>query len=133
MLRAASLRRDVLVLDSYRRAWGGRMRNLLILMVATLCLGLSLARPVRAQNSHRREQLKQLKIRQKLERKNLKVQEKNRQLSFRHQRISKASRLQAKHQMQRERREMHAKQRDEKQDLKDSRRALTERQRAYGQ
>jgi hypothetical protein len=123
----------MLALDSYRRAWGGRMRNLLILMVATLCLGFSLGRPVRAQNSNRREQVKQLKIRQKLERKNLKVQEKNRRLSFKHQPISKASRLQAKHQMQRERREMRAKQRDEKQDLKDSRKVLTERQRAYGQ
>jgi uncharacterized protein HemX len=132
-LEPQSLRRDKLASGSHLSAGGGRMRNLLIVMVATLCLGFSLASTVRAQSSNLREQRKQLKVRQKQERKTLKLLQKNQNHSRKGQVISKAVRLQAKHQRQRDRRAMRDRQKDERQDLKDRQRALRESQRAYGQ
>lgn len=127
-----SWRRDKLASDSHLSAGGGRMRNLLIVMVATLCLSFSLASTVRAQSSSLKEQRTQLKVLQKRERKALKLLEKNHKHSLKGQVISKAARLQAKHQMQRDHRAMRDRQKDEMQDLKDRQRALRESQRAYG-
>jgi uncharacterized protein HemX len=109
------------------------MRNLLIVMVAMLCLGSGLASTVRAQNSSLKQQRKQLKLRQKQEWKALKLLQKNQKRSRKSLSVSKAMRLQLKHQMERERRAMQEKQKDEMQDLKDRQRALKENQRAYGQ
>jgi hypothetical protein len=128
-----SLRRDKLASGSHLSAGGGRMRNLLIVMVATLCLGFSLASTVRAQSSSLIEQRQQLKVLQKRERKALELLQRNQKHSLKGQVISKAARLQAKHQMQRDRRAMRDRQKDEMQDLKDRQRALKESQRAYGQ
>ena len=110
------------------------MRKYLIVMVATMCLGISLAAAVRAQNVDWRAQRKQLKSQQKLERNALKVQQQNMQAVLEEPSGFPAlSALRQTHQMQRERRDLKQKQKDAMQDLKDRQRALKEMQRAYGQ
>ncbi len=108
------------------------MRKYLIVMVATMCLGISLATTVRAQNIDWRAQRKQLNSHQKLERHYLKVEQKNRKKSWNSRRVSRAERAQANHQMQRERRNLKQRQKDAVQDMKDRRRSLGEMRRAYG-
>jgi hypothetical protein len=108
------------------------MRNFLIVMVATMCLGISLAESVRAQGGDWRGQRTQLKAQQKIERKAQKRQQQNVKQSWKNQRISNATRDQAKHQMQRERRDLKQRQKDARQDLKDRQKALRETQRIYG-
>ena len=127
-----SLWRDKLASGSHLSAWGGRMRNYLIVMVATMCLGISLASMVRAQNVDWQAQRKQLKSQQKLERNALKVQQQNRKRSWNAGRTTRAERAKANHQMQRERRDLKQKQKDAMQDMKDRRRSLKDMQRAYG-
>jgi hypothetical protein len=105
------------------------MRNLLVVMIATLILSLSVASPVRAQNSNLREQSKQLKLQQKRERNALKIQQKNIKASWNKQPVSKAIRLQSKHQMERDWRSMRERQKDARQDLADHQRTLRDRQR----
>ena len=107
------------------------MRNYLIVMVATICLGIGLATPTRAQNIDWQTQRKMLKSQQKLEWHELQVQQQGRKLSWKHQRVSGAQREQASHQMQRERRDLKQKQKDAMQDMKDRQRSLGEMQRAY--
>ncbi len=64
------------------------MRKYLIVMVATMCLGISLATTVRAQDVDWRAQQKLLKSQQKLERHALKVQQQNRKRSWKSRRVS---------------------------------------------
>jgi uncharacterized protein HemX len=128
-----SLRRDKLASGSHLSARGGSMRNYLIVMVATMCLGISLASTVRAQNADWRAQRQQLKLQQKRERDALKVQQRNIKQSWKNARVSSAMRAETKHQMQRASRDLKQKQKDTMQDLKDRQRALKENQRIYGQ
>jgi len=127
-----SLRQKELVSGSHLSARGGRMRNYLIVMVATICLGISLATEARAQNVDWHSQQKMLKSQQKLERHDLQVQQQNRKLSWKGQKTSSAQRAQANHEMQRERRDLKQRQKDARQDLKDRRRNVGDMQRAYG-
>lgn len=105
------------------------MRNLLVVIIATLVLSLSVASPVQAQNSNPREQIKQLKLQQKRERNALKIQQKNIKASWNKQPVSKAIRLESKHQMERDWRSMRERQKNARQDLADQQRALRDRQR----
>jgi len=105
------------------------MRNILIVIVATMCLGSGLATVLRAQNTDWHLQQHQLKSQQKLERNALKIRQRNIKHSWRNSRVSSATRIQAKHQMQRERRDLGQRQRDARQDLRDRQRALRENQR----
>jgi len=109
------------------------MRNYLIVMVATVFVGISLATAVRAQNIDWRAQVKQLKSQQKLERDALKVRQRNVKQSWKTARVSSATRAQGTHRMQRERRDLIQKQKDELQNLKDRQRASKENQRMSGQ
>ena len=127
-----SLQQNELVSGSHPSARGGRMRKYLIVMVATICLGISLATGVRAQSVDWHAQQKMLKSQQKLEWHALKVQQQNRKLSWKGQQTSSAQRAQANHEMQRERRDLRQRQRDARQDLKDRRRNVGDIQRAYG-
>ena len=127
-----TLRRDELVSGSHLSARGGRMRNYLIVMVATICLGFSLATEARAQNVDWNAQGKMLKSQQKLERSALKVQQQNRKLSWKSQRTNPSQVAQANHEMQRERRDLKQRQKDARQDLKDRQRSTRDMQRAYG-
>ena len=110
------------------------MLNYLIVMVATMCLGFSLATTARAPNNvDWRAQQRQLKSLQKQERNALKVQQRNIKRSWKDARASSATRAQALHQMQRERRDLIQKQKDALQNLKDLQRASKENQRMNGQ
>jgi len=126
-----SLRREELVSGSHLSARGGSMRNYLIVMVATICLGIGLAAEARAQNVDWHAQQKMLKSQQKLEWHALKVQQQNRKLSWKGQKTSAPQRAQANHEMQRERRDLKQRQKDARQDLKDRRRNVGDMQRAY--
>lgn len=108
------------------------MRKFLIVMVATMCLGISLAGTVQAQDSDFRSLQQQLKSQQKRERDALKVQQQNIKQSWKNAQVSSATRAQAKHQMQRDRRNLKQKQKDAMQNLKDQQRAWKENQRNYG-
>jgi hypothetical protein len=108
------------------------MRNFLIVMVTTMCMGISLASVVRAQDFDWRGQRKQLKAQQKVERIALKRQQQSAMRSWKTFAVSKAARTQAKHQMQRDRRNLHQRQKDALQDLKDRQRIFKETSKAYG-
>jgi uncharacterized protein HemX len=108
------------------------MRNYLIVMVAAMCLGISLASTVQAQNTDFRTLQQQLKLQQKRELDALKLQQRNIKQSWKNAQVSNATRAQAKHQMQRDRRNLIQKQKDAMQNLKDQQRALKESQRTYG-
>jgi biopolymer transport protein ExbB/TolQ len=108
------------------------MRKYLIVMVATMCLGISSATAVRAQNVGWSAERKQLKAQQKLEFNALKVQQRNRKQSWNRQRVTSAERAQANHQMKRERRNLKQRQKDALQDLKDRQKAVSDMNRAYG-
>jgi hypothetical protein len=108
------------------------MRNFLIVMVTTMCMGISLASVVRAQVFDWRGERKQLKAQQKLERVVLKRQQDNVKRSWKNSGISKAMRAQAKHQMQRDRRNLYQRQKDALQDLKDRQRVFKESRKIYG-
>ncbi|MGD0220824.1 MAG: hypothetical protein ABSF71_00690 [Terriglobia bacterium] len=108
------------------------MRKYLIVVIATICLGIGLAAPVRAQHVDWQAQRKMLKSQQKLEWHALKVQQQNRRLSWKGQRVSSAQRAQANHQMQRERRDLKMRQKDAMQDAKDRNRSLRAVQHSYG-
>ena len=109
------------------------MRNYLIVMVATMCLGFSLATTARAQNNvDWRAQQRQLKSLQKQERNALKAQQRNIKRSWKDARASSATRIEAKHQMQRDLRNLKQKQKDALQNLKDQERAFKEYQRNSG-
>jgi hypothetical protein len=108
------------------------MRKYLIVMVATMCLGIISAGVVRAQGPDWRSQQHQLKLQQKRELNALKMQHQNIKRSWKNARVSSATRAQTKHQMQREIRDMKQRQKDAMQDLKDRQRALKESQRMYG-
>jgi len=108
------------------------MRKYLIVMVATMCLVISSATTVRAQDVGWGAQRKQLKTQQKLERNALKVQQRNRKQSWNRRSVSSAERAQANHQMQRERRNLKQRQKDAMQDMKDRQKALNEMNRSYG-
>ena len=108
------------------------MRNLLILMLVGLALAFSVER-LQAQRFELKTETKQLKARQKEERKALKRQEKYTKQSWKGHPVPKSVKLQAKHQMQRQRRQVLERQRNDRQDLKDRQRALKESQkRTYG-
>ena len=109
------------------------MRNCLIVMVATMCLGFGFAPTVRAQNVDWRAQVKQLKAQQKLDLNALKARQRSVKQSWKNTQVSPATRAQAKHQMQRERRDLIQKQKDALQNLKDLQRASKENQRMNGQ
>ena len=109
------------------------MRKYLIVMVATICLGISLASAARGQHANLRAERQQLNLQQKRERGALKVQHRNIKQSWKNARVSSATRTEAKHQMQRASRDLNQKQKDARQDLKDQQRALKENQRIYGQ
>lgn len=109
------------------------MNRYLIVVIATICLGVSLAAPARAQHVDGRTQQKMLKSQQKLEWHALKVQQQNRRLSWKGQRVSSTQRTQANHQMQRERRDLKMRQKDALQDAKDRGRSLRAVQHSYGQ
>ena len=109
------------------------MRNYLIVMVATVCLGLGLTTALRAQNSNWRAQQQQLKTQQKLERNALKVRQRNIKQTWKNSHVSNVTRTQAKHQMQREHRDLVQRQKDARQDLKDRQKALKENRRGYHQ
>ncbi len=106
------------------------MRNYLVVMVATICLGVGLATGARAQNIDWHTQQKMLKSQQKLEWHTLKVQQQNRVLSWKGQKTSPSQRALAMHEMQRERRDLKQRQKDARQDLKDRRRSVGDMQRA---
>ena len=126
-----SLRRDEFVSGSHLSARGGSMRNYLIVMVATICLGICLATQVRAQNVDWHAQQKMLKSQQKLAWHALQVQQQNRKLSWKGQKTSGLDRDRANHEMQRERRDLKQKQKDARQDLKDRQRSTRDMQHAY--
>jgi len=107
------------------------MRKAFIGIIAVICLGGILCGPAQGQSESPRDQLKQLKARQKQERANWKLQETNLKRSLKQQEAPKAMRLEERHRMQRDRCAMLAKQRDERQELKDKQRVLSERQKAY--
>jgi hypothetical protein len=107
------------------------MRKYLVVMVATMCLGVSLASLVQAQNNDWGAQRKQLKVQQKRERNALKIQQRNIKQSWKNSRVPSATRTEAKHQMQRSSRDMKQKQKDAIQDLKDRQKSLKESQRMY--
>ena len=108
------------------------MRKFLIVMVATMCLGISLAGTVQAQDSDYKLLQQQLIAQQKRERDALKAQQQNITKSWKNAQVSSATRAQAKHQMQHARRDLKQKQKDALQNLKDQQRALKENQRIYG-
>jgi len=123
---------DKLASGSHQSAWGGRMRNYLIVMVATMCLGISLASTVQAQNTDFRTLQQQLKLQQKRELNALKAQQRSIKQSWKTTQVSNATRAQAKHQMQRDRRNLIQKQKDALQDLKDQQRANKQYERNSG-
>jgi len=125
------LRLGELASGSHLSAGGGRMRKYLIVMVATMCLVISSATTVRAQDVGWGAQRKQLKTQQKLERNALKVQQRNRKQSWNRRSVSSAERAQANHEMQRERRNLKQRQKDAMQDMKDRQKALNEMNRSY--
>jgi Spy/CpxP family protein refolding chaperone len=126
------LAQNQFVSGSHLSARGGRMRNYLIVMVATMCLGTCLATMARAQNNvDWHAQQKMLKGQQQLAWHALKVQQHNRKLSWNGHQTSASQRAQADHEMQRERRDLKQKLRDERQDLKDRRRSSRDMQHAY--
>jgi len=128
-----STRQDKLVSGSHLSAWGGRMRKYLIVMLASMCLGISLAIPARAQTVDWKAQIRQMKSQQKLERNALKMQQRNMKNSWKTQHTNSAQRAQANHQMERERRDLKQRQKDAKQDLKDRQKSLNAMQHAYNQ
>ena len=107
------------------------MRNYLIVMVATICLGICLATWARVQNVDWHAQQKMLRSQQKLDWHALKVQQQNRKLSWKGQKTSPSQRAQAIHEMQRERRDLKQRQKDARQDLRDRQRSTRDMQRAY--
>ena len=109
------------------------MRRYLIVMLATICLGMGLATEVRAQNVDWHAQVKMLKSQQKLERHALQVQQQNRRLSWKGQKVSGLDRGRANHEMQREVRDMKQRQKDARQDMKDRRKSVGAMQRINGQ
>jgi len=109
------------------------MRNVLIVTVATLCFGFSLAGSTRAQDINFRDERRNLNALYKQDWNALKVRQKNQMQSLRGREVSPAVRAEAKHKMQRERRALRDKHKDEMQELKDRQRALRESQRIYGQ
>lgn len=109
------------------------MRKYLIVMVAAMCLGISSASAVRAENADWRSQQKQLKAHQKIERNALRAQQRNIKRSWKNVHVSSASRTETKHQMQRSSRDLNQRQKDAMQDLRDRQKALKENQRVYGQ
>ncbi|MDR3678242.1 MAG: hypothetical protein P4N24_22370 [Acidobacteriota bacterium] len=109
------------------------MRNYLIVMAATICLGFTLAGTVRAQNVDWRAQQQLLKVQQKRERDALKIQQRNIKQSWKNARVSSAMRDESNHQMQRASRDLKQRQKDARQDLKDRQKALQENRRNYGQ
>jgi biopolymer transport protein ExbB/TolQ len=125
------LGRKEFVSGSHLSARGGSMRNYLIVMVATICLGICLATQVRAQNVDWHAQQKMLKSQQKLAWHALQVQQQNRKLSWKGQKTSGLDRDRANHEMQRERRDLKQKQKDARQDLKDRQRSTRDMQHAY--
>jgi hypothetical protein len=127
-----SLGRDGLASGSRQIACGGTMRNYLIVMVATMCLGISLAATVRAQDVDWRAQERQLKALQKQERNALKVQQRTLKQSLKNPQVSGVTRTQAKHQMQRDHRNLIEKQKDALQNLKDQEKAYKEYRRTTG-
>jgi len=130
--RPQSLGRDKLASGSHLSAWGGSMRKFLIVMVATMCLGISLAGTVQAQDSDYKLLQQQLIAQQKRERDALKAQQQSIKQSWKTKPVSGAYRAEATHQMQRDRRNLLQKQKDARQDLKDRQRAWQENQRNYG-
>ncbi len=109
------------------------MRNLLILMVAAIVLGLACAQPCAAQEYNPKLDRQQLKARQKQERKTLKMKEKYAKASWKDPSVDKIARLQMKHQMEQERRALLERQRNERQNLEDRQRLLKENAKLYGQ
>jgi hypothetical protein len=125
-----SIRQDKLVSDSHLSAWGGRMRKYLIVMIASMCLGISLAPSARAQGVDWKAQRRQIKSQQKIEWNSLKTQQHNIKQSWKTQHTSSAQRALASHQMQRERRDLKQRQKDVMQDLRDRQKSLSSMQRA---
>jgi lipopolysaccharide export LptBFGC system permease protein LptF len=104
------------------------MRTILVVLFAAVTFGFVHTGVAWAQGYSPKLEIKQLKARQKAERKALKLRQKYTKQSWKNQNVSKAVRIQMKHQMQREERELREKQKDERQDLKDQQRLLKERQ-----
>jgi hypothetical protein len=109
------------------------MRTSLIIMVATLCLGVGLATETRAQTIDWNAQMQALKAQQKLEWHALQVQHQTRRNSWKGLEVSGLDRSRANHEMQREARDLKQKQKDARQDLKDRQKALGAMQRGYAQ
>jgi len=108
------------------------MRNYLMVMVATIGLGMSLASAFPARDADWQAQQKQLKVQQKLERKALKDQQRNVKQSWKNSRVDSATRAYTKHQMQRASRDLKLKQKDARQDMKDRHKQLQAMERVYG-
>ena len=109
------------------------MRNLLILMVAAVLLGIASAPRCAGQDYSPKLERQQLKARQKQELKTLKLKENYAKASWKSADVSKPARTQMKHQMEQERRALRERQRNERQDLKDRQQMLKEGEKLYGQ
>ena len=108
------------------------MRNLLILMVAGLVMVFAAGTLLAGQDYDQKAAVKQVRARQKEERKALKLKQKNLSQSLKNHPLPKATRVQMKHQAARERRDLRQKQKDELQQMKDRQRIVRESQKAYG-
>ncbi len=84
-----------------------------------------------AQDLNFKAEQKQLKLRQKQERKSQRLQHTYRKRSFNGQPVIKSVRVQAKHERQKEDRALRERQKNERQDLKDRQRLARETQRQY--
>jgi TolA-binding protein len=101
------------------------MRKVFVVLF-TLGLAVGLSSWLVAQDFHL--ETKQVKNRQKEEKKALKLKHKFAKQTMGGRDLPKSVRAQMKHQQQREGRELHEKQKDERQDLKDRQRMLKELQ-----
>jgi hypothetical protein len=105
------------------------MRILRLSIMAILIL--STVSPMRGgQVVTQQPEMRQLKARQKIERKMLKGSQRNTRKSLQHPEVPGAERARLKRQMKRDKRELRQNQKDERNDLKDRRRLAREKVRA---
>lgn len=98
------------------------MRTLLIVFAAAVIAVSSRSTPALAQVVSFKEEMQQLRARQKQERNALKMRQQYRRQSLKGQDISKAVRLQIKHEMEREARALREQQRNELEQERDRQR-----------
>jgi hypothetical protein len=109
------------------------MRKILTVLVAAIAMSFTFTCVNWAQGYNTKEQMQQLKLRQKQEWNALKLKEKYMKQSWKNQGVPNSVREQMKHQLQREKRALHEKQKNEAQDLKDQQRVIREHQSYYSQ